>query len=158
MDFEFRDLNAKQLARLALEYVRETASWLEGAPGESVMGQEAAQVLSAAAESSRAFSRDLEIRIEERFKTTSMPDGGSQDRFRRRSELTSYRGADITPKDVLEAAVAEQMESYQFFLDRAADARDPWVSRMFEDIAQHSRSILLYLESERQSFLDADGS
>ena len=59
MPFDYSDLEPREMARLALEYVRETASWFEQAPGESVMGSEATHVLTAVAESSRTFSHDL---------------------------------------------------------------------------------------------------
>ena len=157
MPFDYSDLEPKELARLALEYVRETASWFEQAPGESVMGSEATHILAAVAESSRTFSHDLAGRFDDCLDAARLSPSELAIRLRQRSGLESYRGADITAKDVLDAACAEQEESYHFFLGKAGELSDPRLSQMFNEIAEHTRTILIYLEEERQSFREREG-
>ncbi len=158
MPFDYSDLEPREMARLALEYVRETASWFEQAPGESVMGSEATHVLTAVAESSRTFSHDLASRFDDYIDTARLSRSELVNRLRQRSDLESYRGADITAKDVLDAACAEQEESYHFFLGTAGELSDPRLSQMFNEIAEHTRTILIYLEEERQSFREREGT
>jgi len=158
LSFDYSDLEPGEMARLALEYVRETASWFEQAPGESVMGSEAAHVLGAVAESSRAFSHTLASRFDDCIDASKLSSDELVSRLRRRSGLESYRGADITARDVLDAACAEQEESYHFFLDTAAELKDQRLSQMFSEIAEHTRTVLIYLAEERQSFRDREGT
>ena len=158
MPFDYSDLEPQEMARLALEYVRETASWFEGAPDESVMGSEATHVLAAVSESSRVFSLTLASRFDDYIDAGALSADEIANRLRQRSGLESYRGADITARDVLDAACAEQQESYHFFLDTAAELKDQRLSEMFNEIAEHTRTVLIYLEEERQSFREREGT
>jgi len=158
LPFDYSDLEPRELARLALEYVRETASWFEQAPGESLMGSEATHVLAAVAESTRVFSQDLAGRFGEYVDSATLSSRELANRLRPRTGLESYRGADITARDVLDAACAEQQESYHFFLERAGELSDDRLSQMFTEIAEQTRAILIYLEEERKSFRDREGT
>jgi hypothetical protein len=158
LPFDYSDLEPREMARLALEYVRETASWFEQAPGEPLMGSEATHVLTAISESSRDFSRHLASRYDEFIDAANLSPGELANRLRQRSGLESYRGADITARDVLDAACAEQQESYHFFLEKAGELQDQRLAEMFSEIAEHTRTILIYLEEERQSFRDREGT
>ena len=158
MPFDHSDLEPREMARLALEYVRETASWFEQAPGEPVMGSEATHVLAAIAESSRTFSHELAGRFDDYIEGAALSPGDLASRLRQRSGLESYRGADITARDVLDAACAEQQESYHFFFEKAGELEDERLSQMFSEIAEHTRATLIYLEEERQSFRDREGT
>ncbi len=158
MPFDYSDLDPREMARLALEYVRETASWFEQAPGEPVMGSEATHVLAAISESSRNFSHHLASRYDDYVDASTLSPSELATRLRQRSGLESYRGADITARDVLDAACAEQQESYHFFLEKAGELKEQRLAEMFGEIAEHTRTVLIYLEEERQSFRDREGT
>jgi hypothetical protein len=156
--FEYSDLEPQELARLALEYVRETASWFEQAPGEPVMGSEATHILAEIADSSREFSHRLADRFGDYVDGSTLSGSEIALRLRQKPDLVSYLGADITAKDVLDAACAEQQESYHFFLEKAGETGDPRLSQMFGEIAEHTRAVLIYLEEERQAFREREGT
>lgn len=159
MVFEYAGLDAVEVALVALEHLRDSARWLEESSDAATVGDEAARMMTEAAASILDLHDRVEARLAERF-GDEIPEGaGLAARLRRKPSLVSVRGPgpDVEPRDVLEVATAEQEETYQFFLEEAEAIDDPWLRDLFEEIAAHSHSVVLFLEGERQLLVDAEG-
>lgn len=159
MGFEYQELEPSEIAFLALEYLRNAASWMEEAAQDDALAGEVARVLTSAARSTREFHDALQARVYDRYSDSVPRRSKLARRVRRRSDLVSYD--DLERHDgaiaVLEIACAEEEEAYQSFVNEAAEIDDPWLRDLFEELARHTRSVILYLEAERESLVDTEG-
>jgi len=159
MVFEYGDLDAVEVALLALEHLRDSARWLEESSDAATLGEEPARVMKEAAGSILDLHDRVELRLAERF-GDEIPEGaGLEARLRRKPSFVSIRGPgpEVEPRDVLEIASTEQEETYQFFLEEAQEIEDPWLRDLFEEVAVHAHSVVLFLEGEREAIVDAEG-
>lgn len=157
MPFDTSDLDTRETALLALEYVRNGARWFEEAAQEQRYGDEVLRVLSEVAAANREFAGDLEIRIEEHFGTAGEFEVKRVRGLKRPDWLVEATSPVTTRRDVLEVATAEQEEHYQFFLQEESEVDDPWLQRLFGDLGRHARRVLVFLEEEREGILDQEG-
>lgn len=155
MPFDYSDLDAPEIALLALEHLRAHGQWLDGLSEAEEMDQ-VARTLSAAAAQVREIADDVEMRIQDHFE--DLPDvSEQQERLRRPPELREPNLEDISTMDLVEAATSEQEETYQFFMSEAEEVDDEWLADLFREIADTVRRVVIYLEEEREQLLDDYG-
>jgi len=157
MPFDFSDLSDQETALLALEYVRSNGRWFEQAAEETQYGDEVIGILREVAAAYRTFGRDLETRIEEHFGELGTLAEGTIRGLKRPHWLVVAESPETTKRDALDVATAEQEEHYQFFMREAAELEDPWMRHLFQELARHARTVLVYLEEEREGVLDNEG-
>lgn len=161
MPFDTSDLDAVEVAQLAVDYLREAARWLEDASrevgGETLASAEASRVLGACSESTRGFLARLEARIVRRFGDVLPANRSLRHRLPRRPEMVSHNGAERSLLEVLEVAASEEEDTYQFFLEEAEVVEDPWLRDTLVETADHTRRVLVYLEEELETLREAEG-
>lgn len=161
MPFDYGDLETPEVALLALEYLRNTATTMqEAAAGGGTIDGETARALSEVASSIARLHGDLEARMHAHYGDAVPEDARLSARLHRQGILVAYDepGPEVGSLDVLEVACAEQEEIYQFFLEEAQVVDDPWLRQLFLDIGEHAHGIVQYLEAERESLADAEGA
>lgn len=156
MPFDYSELEPQEIALLALEYLKINAHWLEQAASEVGEG-EVSRVLAEVALETHGFADDLDASIAEQFGGRTRAAEVPSERLNRAPNLVEVDAAELTVEDLLEAATAEQEESYQFFMQEANELEDPWVREMFERLSQHARKMVVLLEEERERIQDDEG-
>lgn len=155
MAFDYSELEPHEIALLALEYLKSNAHWLEQAAAECGEG-EVSRVLVEVAIETHGFADDLDASIAEHFSGRTRQAEVPSRRINRPADLVGTDPGDLTPEDLLEAATAEHEESYQFFMQEANEVEDDWVREMFERLSEHSRSVVIVLEEERERIQEED--
>lgn len=160
MGFQYEDLEPPEVAALALEYLRSAAQWLEEAEAGAIP-DEVQRVLSSAGRSTRDFHDAIRARVLDRYGDEVPEARRLSHRLRRRPDLVSYDDLALEPASgalgLLEVASAEEESAYQFFVESQADTEDPWLRDLFAELARHTRSVVLYLEAERETLAEAEG-
>lgn len=159
MGFEYEELDPREVATLALEYLRSAAGWLEAAAEQDDIPDEVRRVLAATGRSTLDFHDTLQARILDRYGEELPLARSLSDRLRRRPDLVSVDEVepDSGAVGLLEVASAEEEAAYQYFLDAADSVEDPWLQELFAEMARHTRGVVQYLEAEREILADAEG-
>lgn len=157
MPFDFSELDERETALLALEYLRANARWCEQAAEETQYGAEITGTLCEVGAANRGFARDLAVRIEEHFGSVEGLAEETVRGLKRPDWLVDVTSEVTTGRDVLEVATAEQEEHYQFFLQQESEVEDPWLQQMFADLAGHARRAIVFLEEEREDVIELEG-
>lgn len=160
MGFQYEDLESSEVAALAVEYLRSAAEWLEEAEA-GVVPDEVRRVLAAAGRSTREFHEAVRARVRDRYGDEIPTTRRLSHRLRRRQDLVSYDDLALEPASgalaLLEVASSEEESAYQFFIESEADTEDPWLRDLFAELARHTRSVVLYLEAERETLAEDEG-
>lgn len=158
MGFEYEELEPPEVASLALEYLRDTTRWLEEAADEKGVADETRRVLAEAGRATREFHDSLEARVRDRYGEALPEPRRLSHRLRRRRDLVSWD--ELEPDSataLLQVASEEEETAYQYFLDAADAAEDPWLRDLFAEMAEHTRTVVQYLEAERESLAETEG-
>lgn len=157
MGFEHEELEPPEIAALSVEYLRTAARWLEDA-SRATTNEEVRRALASAGRSTRDFHDGIEARVRDRYGNELPETGGLSDRIRSRSDIVPFHDLEPdSPAALLEVASTEEEEAYQYFLGVGDEIDDSWLQALFAEIAEHTRSVVLYLEAERETLADAEG-
>ncbi len=158
MGFDLDELEPHDTALLALEELRASARWFEQAADSERIGAEVALLLRDAAAAVRDEHERLIERVRERFGDLMPAERVRRDAAKRPAWLVQLPGSDITAEELLEVAISEQEEQYQFFLQQEAEASDPWLRSVLADLATQAKHRVILLEEEREGIVDRDGA
>ena len=166
MPFELIDLSPREAALLSLEYLRASSRWFEEAADENAYGPEVAGLFAEAAAGARAAGQDLEGAIVDRFGQIEGSEPLRQHLKRpnwlvpaesAESRDTSTDVSEITAEEILETALSEQEEHYQFFVRQESETDDTWLRERFAGLASYARQLVVALEEEREVVLEREG-